>query len=77
MKDKKTCSLESHQKMEELNTACGKAAFTLRDRLQHAQVSHPTNAIVTPDKQGDKDEEEDMEDVEEHNEWFELEGEDV
>ena len=77
MKDKKTCSLEAHQKMEELNTAHGKAAFTLRDQFQHAQVSHPTNAIITPDEQADEDEEEGVEDVEEHNEWFKLEGVDV
>jgi hypothetical protein len=35
--------------MESLNKACRKAAFTLKQCLQHAQVSHPIDAISMPD----------------------------
>ena len=70
MKDKKTCSLEAHQKIEELNIARGKAAFTLREQLQHAQILHPTQAITTSDSDAleDGDEEAVVKDVEERNE---------
>ncbi|KAF8230269.1 hypothetical protein L208DRAFT_1476566 [Tricholoma matsutake] len=72
VKDKKTCSLAAHQKMEEINTAHGKAAFMLKQRLQHAKVSNPTHAIVTSYEM-----EAEADDVEEHNEWFKIAGEDV
>jgi hypothetical protein len=66
--------------MEDLNTARGKAAFTLKERLQHAQVSRPTHAITPSDEWGGSDESHDKseaEDLEECNEWFEVEGKDV
>ena len=56
--------------MERLKKARGKAAFTLKDRLQHAQASYPASAIPTSD-------EPDTQDVEEHKEWFEVDGKDI
>jgi CxC6 like cysteine cluster associated with KDZ transposases len=54
VEDSKTCSLPEHQEMERLNKARGKAAFTLTERLQHAQS-------------GDDHEDEDSET---HEQWF-------
>jgi hypothetical protein len=55
--------------MEEINMARGKAAFTLKERLQHAKVSNPTHAIVTSYEM-----EAEVDDMEEHNEWFKIVG---
>lgn len=55
---KKSCDDPQHTQMEKLHYERGKAAFTLRDRLQRHRVNHPT---------GD-DEEINEEDIE----WYEL-----
>jgi hypothetical protein len=56
--------------MERLNKARGKAVFTLKDCLQHAQASYPASAIPISD-------EHEAQDVEEYEEWFEVDGEGV
>ena len=66
----KTCSLPVHQEMERLNKGHGKAAFTLKDCLQHAQASYPASAIPISD-------EDEAQDVEEHEEWFKVDGKGV
>ena len=59
--------------MEKLNKERGQAAFTLKHRLQHAQVSHPTNSMPTTSQPLDSH----GGDLEEDIEWFEVEGEGV
>ena len=54
--------------MERLRFEKGKAAFTLKDRLQRHRVSHPNNALSIP---GQQDEVEEDDDLEETNTWFE------
>lgn len=72
IKGTKTCSNTIHQGMEEKNRARGKAAFTLKERLQHAQILNATEAIPTS-----SDEHIEQHGLEEHIEWFEVEGENV
>jgi hypothetical protein len=67
MAKSKACTMPEHQKMEDLNKQRGKAAFTLTQRLQHARVSHPTEAVPTSDVV-------ENDDLEEHIEWFEADG---
>jgi len=64
----KSCDDADHQKLEELHFERGKAAFTLKERLQRQQVSNPDNAMA--DMANDADEE--LDDLEENDEWFEV-----
>lgn len=57
--------------MEKMNKAHGKAAFTLKDRYKHAQVSHPTEAIPASDEPQEGPE------LEENIQWFEVEGDQI
>jgi hypothetical protein len=57
--------------MEKINKERGKAAFTLKERYQHANVSHLNESIPTPDDVPDAD------DLEENVGWFEVEGENI
>jgi CxC6 like cysteine cluster associated with KDZ transposases len=65
----KTCVTPLHRKMEKINTERGKAAFTLKERYQHARVSHPNDSTASTGTLPD--------DLEENVGWFEVEGEDV
>lgn len=71
---KKACSNLEHQRMETLRFQKGKAAFTLKERLQRHRVAHPNTAIVTPEKAGEKEHEDDLEETET---WFEIDGQNV
>ncbi|KAJ7089594.1 hypothetical protein C8R44DRAFT_892286 [Mycena epipterygia] len=61
---KKSCSDEQHTKMERLHFERGRAAFTLRDRLQRHRLNHPSVETAI-------DEEDDG------VEWFDVDGEAV
>jgi hypothetical protein len=69
---KKSCSLLEHQEMEKLNTARGKALFTLKARLQRAQPEAPNETVLVAEdsEQGDDD-------LQEDEEWFEVDGNNV
>ncbi|KAJ6505310.1 hypothetical protein C8R45DRAFT_1091049 [Mycena sanguinolenta] len=71
--DTKSCSLPAHQEMERLNSARGKAAFTLKHRLQRqkirsAMASAPSGAPPVNNEDIDDDDE-----VQEVIEWFDVE----
>ncbi|KAJ6464032.1 hypothetical protein C8R45DRAFT_840554 [Mycena sanguinolenta] len=64
---KKSCNDPVHSKMEQLHYERGKAAFTLKDRLQKHRLAHPSTSdqATTTEDDGDNDEGE---------EWFETSG---
>ncbi|KAJ6492700.1 hypothetical protein C8R47DRAFT_1269993 [Mycena vitilis] len=70
----KSCELPAHQEMERLNSARGKAAFTLKHRLQrqkirNAMASAPSGAPPVSDEVGEEEDDE----IEENIEWFDVE----
>ena len=70
----KSCGNLEHQKMERLQSEKGKAAFTLKERLQRHRVAHPNSAITTP---AQENEEVFVDDLEETDTWFESDGGEV
>ncbi|KAJ6456275.1 hypothetical protein C8R47DRAFT_996346 [Mycena vitilis] len=72
----KACPLPAHQEMERLNTARGKAAFTLKHRLQRQKIrnalaSAPSDAPPIDDAGPDEDDDDNVEEMVE--EWFGIE----
>ncbi|KAJ7216341.1 hypothetical protein GGX14DRAFT_391184 [Mycena pura] len=65
--DHKSCDLEAHTAMERAHYERGRAAFTLRERLQRHRQTHPENAL-----DGDEEELDDEEDLRDDIEWFET-----
>ncbi|KAF7351696.1 hypothetical protein MSAN_01602600 [Mycena sanguinolenta] len=63
----KTCTLQAHSEMERLHNECGKAAFTLKDRLQKHWTTHRTNNATVPEASADAEE-----DIEDDIETFEV-----
>jgi hypothetical protein len=70
----KSCHNLEHQKMEQLQSEKGKAAFTLKERLQRHCVAHPNAAITAPAQEND---EAPVDDLEETDTWFENNGGEV
>jgi hypothetical protein len=70
----KSCSNLEHQKMERLQSEKGKAAFTLKERLQRHRVAHPNAAITAP---APENVEVPVDDLEETDTWFENNGGEV
>ncbi|KAJ7513195.1 hypothetical protein B0H11DRAFT_1698549 [Mycena galericulata] len=64
--DKKTCSDPQHSEMERLHYERGRAAFTLRDRLQKHRLAHPSASV------DDHAPETAIEDEDDGTEWFDL-----
>jgi len=60
--------------MESLRFQKGKAAFTLKERLQRHRVSHPNTAIVAPTPAEEPALDDDLEETET---WFASDGQDV
>ncbi|KAJ6463105.1 hypothetical protein DFH09DRAFT_1492323 [Mycena vulgaris] len=69
---KKACDDPQHAKMELLHFERGRAAFTLRDRLQKHRLAHPNAPADETSLAAAMEEEED-----DGIEWFEADGEDV
>ncbi|KAF7290736.1 hypothetical protein MIND_01314300 [Mycena indigotica] len=67
----KTCDNSEHIEMEDLHTARGQAAFTLRNRLNRHRTAHPHD-IVAGDSNGDHWVSEDA--IQEDDEWTQLRG---
>ncbi|KAF8811761.1 hypothetical protein BYT27DRAFT_7231609 [Phlegmacium glaucopus] len=63
--ESKTCSDRFHREMEKKNKERGTAAFTLKERLKHAQISHPQDSLTISEHIP-------AHDVQEHVEWFEI-----
>ncbi|KZP11814.1 hypothetical protein FIBSPDRAFT_664129, partial [Athelia psychrophila] len=61
----KVCADPQHRRMEELRDAKGRSAFSLKERLQRAQVSHQNDSMAAEPEQA-------QEDVEENVVWFEV-----
>ena len=74
LEGRKACCIPGHQRMESLRFQKGKAAFTLKERLQRHRVSHPNTAIVTPAPAGEPEIDDDLE---ENETWFENDGENI
>lgn len=56
--------------MERLHFEKGKAAFTLKDRLQRHRVSHPDNSM--PNMVANAESDNELDDLEENIQWFEA-----
>ncbi|KAJ7882358.1 hypothetical protein B0H14DRAFT_3755558 [Mycena olivaceomarginata] len=67
--DTKTCTLPAHSKMERLHNERGKAAFTLKERLQKHRKTHPSSKVAASDGHVEADE-----DGEDDIETFEIDG---
>ncbi|KAJ7112413.1 hypothetical protein C8R43DRAFT_1138890 [Mycena crocata] len=72
----KACTVPAHQEMERLNSERGKAAFTLKHRLQrqkirNAMASAPPTGPPIDDESGDDDDDDD--EIQENIEWFDIE----
>ncbi|KAJ7674269.1 hypothetical protein B0H14DRAFT_3687488 [Mycena olivaceomarginata] len=67
--DTKTCTLPAHSKMERLHNERGKAAFTLKERLQKHRKTHPSSQVAASDGHVEADE-----DGEDDIETFEIDG---
>ena len=67
----KMCANPQHRKMESLNKARGEAPFQIAKRMQRLRVSHPNNSMLEDISEFP---EEEVDDLEENIEWFEVEG---
>jgi hypothetical protein len=65
----KTCSDTTHQEMEHLNSKQSKANFQLSQKLMHQKVAHPNDAMAEKRLI-------DLVDLEDAEEWFEVDAED-
>jgi hypothetical protein len=70
----KMCANPQHRKMESLNKARSEAPFQLAKRMQRLRVSHPNNSMLEDISEFP---EEEVDDLEENIEWFEVHEEDV
>ncbi|KAJ7195626.1 hypothetical protein GGX14DRAFT_376784, partial [Mycena pura] len=69
----KACSIPAHQRMERLNSERGKAAFTLKHRLQRqklrsAMAGGADDSTLALDQEAELDEDE----IQENEEWFDI-----
>jgi hypothetical protein len=65
------CANPQHHKMESLNKARSEASFQIAKRMQRLRVSHPNNSMLEDTSEFP---EEEVDDLEEDIEWFEVEG---
>ncbi|KAJ6566097.1 hypothetical protein B0H19DRAFT_940510, partial [Mycena capillaripes] len=66
----KTCTIAAHAKMEKLHQERGKAAFTLKERLQKHRMTHPNTTTIGLEESANGD----LQDVEDDIETFEVDG---
>jgi hypothetical protein len=67
----KMCANPQHRKMESLNKARSEAPFQITKCMQRLRVSHPNNSMLEDTSEFP---EEEVDDLEENIEWFEVEG---
>lgn len=69
----KTCSDPAHKSMEKKNKEKAEASFTLKEKYSKMQIAHPTEVFTSMDSESESMLSQSAE-VEEHLEWYEVDG---